>query len=120
MGDYFWRPISVDCLDPETFPDVALYFKTGGRYILYKNADCQLTEADQQRMENSRIEFVYVRLGDLHKVNNYLSKTFAIYLPEMILMMQKEVCSCIRHQLTMLLIYSKTLKHLPVLTVAVH
>jgi len=74
MGDHFWRPISVDCLDPETFPDVALYFKTGGRYILYKNADCQLTEVDQQRMENSRIEFVYVRLGDLQKVNNYLSQ----------------------------------------------
>lgn len=74
MGDQFWRPISVDCLDPDTFPDIALYFKTGGRYILYKNADCKLTETDQQRIKNNRIDFVYVHVGNLQKVNQYLTQ----------------------------------------------
>lgn len=77
MSDCFWRPISVDCVDPASFPEVALYLKTGGKYVLYKDEQRRFCEADQRRLENSRIEFLYVRSGDLKEVNSYLEQNLS-------------------------------------------
>lgn len=77
MSDCFWRPISVDCVDPAAFPEVALYVKMGGKYVLYKDEHRKFCEADQRRLENSRIEFLYVRSGDLRAVNNYLEQNLS-------------------------------------------
>lgn len=77
MDDCFWRPISVDSVDPACFPDVALYLKTGGKYVLYKDEQRKFCEADQRRLENSLTEFLYVRSGDLKAVNRYLEENLS-------------------------------------------
>jgi len=74
MKDLFWRPISVDSINPACFPDVALYLKSGGNYVLYKDQERVFTENDQRRLKNSFTEFLYVRSGDMVEVNNYLEK----------------------------------------------
>lgn len=74
MKDLFWRPISVDSIDLASFPQVALYIKSGGNYVLYKDRERAFTENDQRRLENSFTEFLYVRSGDMAEVNDYLEK----------------------------------------------
>lgn len=70
--DRFWRALSVDCINPEKFPKVSLFLKSGGNYVLYKNHEHSFTEADRRRLERSFTEFIYVRSGDMQIVNDYL------------------------------------------------
>lgn len=74
MNDCFWRPISIDSIDPACFPDVALYLKSGGNYVLYKDMERKFGEDDQRRLANNFTEFLYVRSGDIKEVNHYLER----------------------------------------------
>jgi len=72
MNERFWRPISVDCIDPALFPNVSLYLKGSDNYVLYKNEERPFTEDDRRRLERNFTEFLYVRTGDLEAINDYL------------------------------------------------
>lgn len=72
MDDRFWSPISIDCIDPACFPDVALYLKSSGNYVLYKDQERKFTDNDRRRLENNFKEYLYVRSGDLAAINSYL------------------------------------------------
>lgn len=72
MNDRFWRPISIDCINPALFPNVALYLKGTGNYVLYKDEERPFTDDDRRRLERTLTEFLYVRTGDLEEVNAYL------------------------------------------------
>ncbi len=72
MNDNYWRPISIDSIDSDCFPPVALFIKTGGNYVLYKDNDRRFSDADRSRLERSFTEFVYIRTGDMEDVNAYL------------------------------------------------
>jgi len=74
MNDRFWRPISIDCIDPDLFPDVALYIKSSSNYVLYKTVDRKFTEDDRRRLERNFTDFIYVRTGDLDAINEYMVK----------------------------------------------
>ena len=80
MNDSYWRPISVDSIDSECFPPVALFLKSGGNYVLYKDGDRPFGPDDRRRLERSFTEFVYVRTGDLKEINQYLEKNLASML----------------------------------------
>jgi HD-GYP domain-containing protein (c-di-GMP phosphodiesterase class II) len=75
MNDHYWRAISIDSIDPEYFPDVPLYIKTSGNYVLYKDAERKFTDADRSRMERTATEFMYVRSGDAEEVAAFLERT---------------------------------------------
>ncbi len=70
--DQFWRAISIDCINPEMFPKVSLFIKSGGNYVLYKSHENSFTEADRRRLERSFTEFIYIRTGDMQTVNDYI------------------------------------------------
>lgn len=72
MKDRFWRPISIDSIVPESFPNVALFLKTSGNYVLYKDQERRFSEDDRRRLTRNQTEFLYVRSGDLVDVNDYL------------------------------------------------
>ena len=74
MKSRFYRPLSLACIFPSYFPDVALYVKNSGNYILYKNHDRKFTEADQNRLQRTNTEFLYVRSGDMEIVTEYLEQ----------------------------------------------
>ncbi|BCS54436.1 HD-GYP domain-containing protein [Geobacter sp. SVR] len=77
MSDCFWRPISVDCVDPVCFPDVAVYLKRGGNYVLYKDKERGFTQDDLRRLETTFTEFLYVRSSDMEEINSYMEKNLA-------------------------------------------
>jgi HD-GYP domain-containing protein (c-di-GMP phosphodiesterase class II) len=72
MKDRFWRPISIECIDPALFPNVALFLKSSDNYVLYKNEERKFTVDDRNRLERNRTEFLYVRTGDLEEINDFL------------------------------------------------
>lgn len=72
MKNRFYRPLSLACISPGYFPDIALFIKNNGNFILYKNHDRKFTEADRQRLEWTSTQFLYVRSGDMDVVTEYL------------------------------------------------
>ena len=72
MKDRYFRPITVECIDPSYFPDVALFVKNNGNYILYKNPERKFTEKDRARLQRTNSEFLYVRAGDMDLIAEYL------------------------------------------------
>jgi HD-GYP domain-containing protein (c-di-GMP phosphodiesterase class II) len=73
--DRYWRAISVDSISPECFPSVALYIRSGGNYVLYKDPDRKFTVADHLRLERSFTEFLYVRSGDMEILNDFMENS---------------------------------------------
>jgi HD-GYP domain-containing protein (c-di-GMP phosphodiesterase class II) len=72
VRDHYCRPVSIASINPQTFPDVALYTKTGNNYVLYKPHDRKFTEMDRMRLERNFVEFLYVRTGDMEEVTAFL------------------------------------------------
>jgi len=75
MNDNYWRAISIECIDPDTFPSVPLYIKSNGNYVLYKDAERKFTRADHDRLERTQTEFVYLRTGDMQEICSYLESS---------------------------------------------
>ena len=74
MKSRFYRPLSLACISPAYFPDISLYVRNNGNYILYKNHDRKFTDADQHRLARTNTEFLYVRSGDMDVVTEYLEQ----------------------------------------------
>lgn len=70
--DRYWRAISIDSISPELFPKVALYLKSNGNYVMYKDAERIFTLMDKQRLEKNFTEFLYVRSGDMDLLNDFM------------------------------------------------
>lgn len=78
--DRYWRAISLDSISPECFPSVALFLRSGGNYVLYKDPDRMFTAADYRRLERNCTEFLYVRSGDMEVLNEYMENSLATLL----------------------------------------
>jgi HD-GYP domain-containing protein (c-di-GMP phosphodiesterase class II) len=70
--DRYWRAISIESISPEYFPDVALYLRSNGNYVLYKDAGRKFTLEDNRRLKRSFTEFLYVRSGDMELLNDFM------------------------------------------------
>ena len=42
-------PLTLESIEPLIFPDVALYIKTGGNFVLYKSSGHDFTHHDHAR-----------------------------------------------------------------------
>ncbi|MDD5286967.1 MAG: HD domain-containing protein [Desulfuromonadaceae bacterium] len=76
-NDHYWRAISVESVSPVCFPSVALYLKSGGNYVLYKDPHRMFTDVDYRRLERSSTEFLYVRSGDMEAINEFMESSLA-------------------------------------------
>ena len=65
-------PIALESIEPIIFPDVALYIKTGGNYVLYKSHGRDFGDHDHDRLANSGVEFVYVSQDDMEVITSYM------------------------------------------------
>jgi HD-GYP domain-containing protein (c-di-GMP phosphodiesterase class II) len=65
-------PISLESIEPLIFPDVALYIKTGGNYVLYKNNGRDFSDHDHERLSKSGVEFVFVSKNDMDVITSHM------------------------------------------------
>jgi len=81
MDTIFYRPIIVESISPESFPDVALYVRGGpGNYILYKNQERKFTYDDLARFRENEVEFLYIRDGDMSEISQYMENNLSTIL----------------------------------------
>jgi len=65
-------PISLESIEPVIFPDVALYIKTGGNIVLYKNHGRDFSYQDHERLSNNGVEFVFVSKSDMDVITSHM------------------------------------------------
>jgi HD-GYP domain-containing protein (c-di-GMP phosphodiesterase class II) len=65
-------PISLESIEPVIFPDVALYIKTGGNYVLYKSNGRDFSEHDHERLSKNGVEFVFVSKVDMDVITSHM------------------------------------------------
>ena len=70
-----FRPVITACINPATFPEVALYMKSGPNYVLYKPAERQVSNQDLVRLEQNRVESLYIRSEEMGPVATFLEET---------------------------------------------
>lgn len=75
MNINYFRPITLDSISPEHFPEVALFMQSGKNFVLYKPHDRPFTELDRQRLHRNNVEMLYVRSGDMEPIADYLENT---------------------------------------------
>jgi len=68
----FFVPISLESIEPLIFPDVALYIKTGGNYVLYKSNGRDFSVYDHERLSKNGIEFIFVSKNDMDVITNHM------------------------------------------------
>ena len=72
MQQGYYVPVGIESIEPEMFPDVALYLRSGGNYVLYKNNGRHFSKTDAQRLMANSIDFLYVSPADMEVINQYM------------------------------------------------
>ncbi len=65
-------PVSLESIETSVFPDVALFIKTGGNYVLYKNSGRDFSERDHERLSSNGVEFVFVSKSDMEVITTHM------------------------------------------------
>lgn len=72
MQQGYYVPVGIESIEPDMFPDVALYLRSGGNYVLYKNNGRMFSKQDAQRLVTNNIDFLYVSPADMEVINQYM------------------------------------------------
>jgi HD-GYP domain-containing protein (c-di-GMP phosphodiesterase class II) len=65
-------PISLESIEPLIFPDVALYIKSGGNYVLYKSNGRDFSDHDHERLSMNGVGFVFVSRNDMDVITSHM------------------------------------------------
>lgn len=71
MGEMY-VPVSIESIQADLFPDVALYIRSGEKYILYKSHGRNFTASDQERLMENKVEFLFVSPADLEVITTFM------------------------------------------------
>ena len=82
MFDEKYRPVHTACINPDKFPQVALYMLSGPNLVLYKPADRPISKADLQRLHNNQVEQLYVGSGSIREVCDFLEESISDLLAD--------------------------------------
>src|ERR1039458_249704 len=74
MKSKLYKPLSINCIDTSNFPDVALHVKAGNNYVLYKPKGRSFTEEDHRRLQNNKVELLFVWAGEMEEITSYLEE----------------------------------------------
>ena len=71
MGDLY-VPVSIESIQADIFPDVALYIQSGGKHILYKSHGRNFSSQDAARLLENKVEFLFVSPADLEVITSFM------------------------------------------------
>jgi HD-GYP domain-containing protein (c-di-GMP phosphodiesterase class II) len=71
MGELY-VPVSIESIQAELFPDVALYIRSGDKYILYKSHGRNFSNDDAERLMTNNVDFLFVSPSDLEVITSYM------------------------------------------------
>lgn len=70
----YYVPVGVESIEPDLFPDVALYLRSGSNYVLYKSHGRNFSKQDAVRLTGNSIDFLYVSPSDMEIITKYLEE----------------------------------------------
>lgn len=65
-------PIALESIEPVVFPDVSLYIKSAGNYVLYKSTGRDFSYRDHERLSTNGVEFIYVSKEDMDVITCHM------------------------------------------------
>jgi len=65
-------PISLESIEPLVFPNVVLFIRSGGNYVLYKNHGRDFSDHDHERLSMNGVEFIYVSKSDMDVITSHM------------------------------------------------
>jgi len=68
-------PVSIESIQSDIFPDVALYLRSGHKYILYKSHGRNFTREDQARLVENNVDFLFVSPADLEVITSFMENS---------------------------------------------
>ena len=71
MGELY-VPVSIESIQADIFPDVALYIRSGEKFILYKSHGRNFSTQDAQRLMENKVEFLFVSPADLEVITTFM------------------------------------------------
>lgn len=71
MGELY-VPVSIESIQAECFPDVALFIRSGGKYILYKSHGRNFSNLDAARLMENNVDFLFVSPADLEVITTFM------------------------------------------------
>lgn len=74
MAEYY-VPVGIESIEPDMFPDVALYLRSAGKYVLYKSHGRNFSKLDAQRLMGNSVEFLFVSPADMEVITKYLEES---------------------------------------------
>lgn len=72
MHEGYYVPVHIESIEPDLFPDVVLYLRSGGNYVLYKNNGRLFSSQDAQRLMANSIDLLYVSPADMEVITQYM------------------------------------------------
>jgi HD-GYP domain-containing protein (c-di-GMP phosphodiesterase class II) len=75
-----YMPVGIESIEPDMFPDVALYLKSGSNFVLYKSHGRDFSGKDSERLKASGCEFLYVSPGDMEVITEYMENNAERFL----------------------------------------
>jgi len=67
-----YLPIALESIEPVIFPDVALYIRTGGNFVLYKSHGRDFSAHDHERLAKNGVEFIFVSKEDMDVITSHM------------------------------------------------
>jgi HD-GYP domain-containing protein (c-di-GMP phosphodiesterase class II) len=67
-----YLPVAIEAIEPDIFPDVALFLKSGNNYVLYKSHGRDFSAKDSERLKANDVEFLYVSPGEMEVITEYM------------------------------------------------
>ena len=71
MGEMY-VPVSIESIQADIFPDVALFIRSGDKYILYKSHGRNFSSLDAARLLENKVEFLFVSPADLEVITTFM------------------------------------------------
>ncbi len=78
--DATYIPVSIESIESAIFPDVALYLKTGQKYVLYKSHGRDFSKEDADRLSSNKVEFLFVSPEDMDVITEHMEKSAERFL----------------------------------------
>lgn len=74
MGELY-VPVNIESIQAEVFPDVALYIRSGGKYILYKSHGHNFSKNDAARLIENNVDVLFVSPQDLEVITTFMENS---------------------------------------------
>lgn len=69
--EFYFTPVSVQKLHPNSYLNFDIYLKTAGKFVLYKNRNLKFLSDDIKKLVENTVEYVYIHQKDKKNFRKY-------------------------------------------------